>query len=626
MGAIAGIVYPQGQAADAVVPMLDIMEHRCQCPSEIFRFQTIEIGACRGAHWEDREKKLFAALDGSFYNEKALRKEIQEKGVVLSGDSLGELLVCAYHLWGVDCFSKLEGDFGLVVVDLARHELVLARDKIGKKPLYWFHDTQHFIFGSELKALLTTGIIPKTPAMDAFAAYISLGYCPQDMTPIRGVSKLLPAHYLVLKQNHQMVIRGYWSYSACFMKAHSDSPEVTASTLDERLVEAVKKRLVKDEPLACMLSGGLGSSSIAYYVNHLRTSHQVLGFTVGFENAYLEDRQAATAVAKTLQIPQVVETINSSTWVQDFAKIVWHLDEPLADPNVMATWRLSHLVAVNADCVFSGMGCDELFAGHTRYRPSERSKGSSFLKELWQKSVVKFLIPWLKWTQQPKAYAYLRESHIRTWQADYLLAHTTFDQTTLAEAMPKLRGLFDPLVFLQKFHQLNRIPSKVASLAYLDLKTRLPDQFILQVERLTAAFALKWRAPYLDTALIEYVAPVLSQTEREASLILKRLFRGRLPEEVVQRPKERRPVFLQPWARDPNIVQAFDLLQTGHLVGSGILSKTWLERQLSSEERRSQAFHELWSLLSLEVWFRIFISKPISRSAPDIPLLTLLRE
>jgi len=631
MSAIAGVFYPDTlQMNNLIDPMLTMLNHRCDGTSDRFTHKNVEVGVCGQKLAFNEKKTIIAGLDGSFDNAEELFQTLKQHGFRSDSDNHTALLIQAYILWGSAAVSHLDGDFAFFILDTQEKKILLARDRIGKKPLYWYHDHNQFIFGTELKAILATGAIPRTPALDAFASYLYFGYIPQDMTPIHSVNKLLPAYYLEFKFDQNKSIKPYWSYSSFFEKRLPVKKIDVMEHLNTLLEKSVKRNVGLENSVGCFISGGLGSASIAHYLNGI-TDHKVTGFTVGFKDQNNEDVIAANLVTKTLAIPHEVENLTESNLLDNLVDIVWHLDEPLADPNITATWKLAEMAAKKTSIVFSGMGSDELLAGHSRYTIQEEPQTRlNILKQRLMPVISQVLIPMLKTVYKPGAFALLKRIRTNPWQFDYLRHGAIFCEKTLSEAAPFLSRLFDPMVFLHKFNHLTRIKSNVGSYMYFDVKTRLPDNYMLQYGNLTAAHQLHWKTPYLDRQIIEYLASLAGPNalqEKETALFLKGILRNIYPECIVNRSKTTRKDFLNSWSDQPQLQEVFKLLPRGQLVETGIISGRWLTKQVNHIGKTPESFRHLWSILVLEIWYRLFISRPISlESSQKINVVALLRE
>lgn len=589
---LAGIVYPDVLQMNVILsPMLETMRSGLKPVKEIHTHKNIQLGTIGAPLLFNEKKTLVAALDGEIENYKELEKELGASGPKA-------ILLAAYDKWQEKCLEKLDGSFAFALYDTAREQLLLARDRIGKKPLYWYHDQHHLIFGSEIKSLLASGLVPQTPALDAIAMYLYFGFIPQDLSPIKEVSKLLPASYLLYQPKKGRSIRQYWSYSHFFEKK-----EPYAGSFASLLERGTEKLLTaREKTVGCFVTGGLGSASVAWEVKRLAKEKEVLGYSVGFKGQTEEDTRVAAKVASTLQIPLRADFITPKNVTDDLVSIIWNLDEPIADPNNIATWKLCQMAREETETIFSGMGSDEILAGHSRYQTPGPTSGLHLFP-------TRLLVPLINLFSPSMAFHMLKRSRTDPWQFEFLKQNALFSPELLKAAAPMLAHFLDPDTFLHKFHHMSRIGSPIAQLLYIDVKTRLPDHFMLQYERLTKAHGLTWQTPFLDRELIEFTAGLTEPG------LLKQLVSPIFPSDIVNRPKQSRPDFLTPWATLPEIHALFKMLLNGTLLDSGLISEPWLREQLSSTHVAPHSFRLLWSLLTLETWFQLFINRPI-RATP----------
>lgn len=622
MPGIAGIVYPESTPAGSLVkPMLDTLEHRGDKSRDLVVFKNMEIGIQGGKL--TRFHNRIAALDGHLYRTESLRKFLQEKGYPALTASDTELILYAYDVWESSFLEHLEGDFAFFLLDEKNDKLILARDRIGKKPLYWYHDQNHFVFASEIKSILKSGIVPQTLAKDAFAYYLYFGFIPQDMSPVQKVNKLLPSYALHFYHSHYKTIIPYWSYSEHFLHRKKESTETILSNVNELLEESVKMRIPDQKAFGCFLSGGLGSASTAYYLKKLAKGKEINSYSVVFQDETEQDLFAAKDVAKHLAMTHQYEIVTPTNCCDQLLKIFWYLDEPLADPNSIAVWKLATLAA-SSKVIFSGMGSDELFAGHNRYTVTERKRNYLYWALAPLIPILKHIfLPLLLHISQRSTFKILQQIRTNPWQLDYLNQNALFTDTIRNQAAPEVAHLFDPHVFLHKFHHLSRISSPVASFLYFDVKTRLPDSYILQYERLLTAQNITWNTPFLDRNLIEYLAGFPEPEElqeQETFFILKTLLKDSLPPSFLNRPKKTRRSFLSSWVDTADFSKYFDMLLHGTLVESGLISKKWLLEQLKSTESKRKAFPYLWAILAYEVWIKMFIHNKIDTKPPTISM------
>lgn len=626
MTSIAGIIYPDMlQVTDLIDPMLETLKIRSSDASDIYTFKNFQIGCLNAKIASNKEKNIFLMLDGVIENYKKL---CQKFG--LKNSSPEELLVHMFELFGIEFVKQVIGKFAIAILDQGKNTIFLTHDRIGKKPIYWYQDRHYFVFATEIKALLASGIVPQTPSTDAIAAYLYFGFTPQDLTPIKDVNKLLPAHYLKTSFGHGQVIRPYWSYSSYFETTYSESNDTISEQIDYLLRNSIQDCLEGEKSVGCFVSGGLGSATIAAYLSQELGGQTFPVFNVGFQGQNEEDIEASKSVADTLGLPFISTKITKQNFLQDIVKIAWVLDEPLADPNVVATWNLSKLASKQIVKVFSGMGSDELLAGHSRYSIAERDVSQiNRLMLLPKPFLIRILIPFFKLFYPQAAFNLLKVSRTNPWQFEYLRANALFDENKLSEVSPKLAGFFDPDTFLHKFHHLNRIKSIVSSFLYFDVKTRLPDSFIFQYNRITHAHHLDWRMPFLDRELVEFAAHLAEPEtlkESETASYLKPLVNHIFSPDFFNRPKKTRKYFLSSWMNEPQIFNTMKLLTKGTLVDTGFISEKWLKEQFTDPLKASTSFRYLFAIMMLEVWFRLFINRPVHTQPPALSVAELLSE
>lgn len=636
MSGIAGIIYPDLFHIHLFMDsMLETLAHRGpahleEVKRDVYTYKNIRLGISGGSIASNNKKTVIALIDGHIYNTAPIRAELIKLGYQFSTHHSPELVVHAFDAWGETFVNRLDGDFAVAVFDRPTQTLYIYRDRVGMKPLYWYYDGRYFLFASELKSLLTTGLIPQTPAPDAMATYLSLGYVPQDMSLIDKVNKLLPAHYLKCTVGRGPILIPYWSYGEAFLKNTNKTENQAAEGLDQHLSNSVVDRLSPGTNPGCFLSGGVGSATIAHTIRRLHPTLQIPSYTYGFQGQNEADVSSALGFAETLGLKENFGMVTPETLLDDFVQIVWHLDEPLADPNCIATWGLAKLAATKSRFVYSGMGCDELVAGHGRYTVSEQEPTLKYtLSHIKQQMIRSVLIPLYQLFGSTNAFELLKSARSNPWQVSYIRSSCIFSEEDIKKATPTLRNLFTPDYFLHRFHHLSEIKSLVSSFLYLDFKTRLPDLYIAQYERLTVAHGLDWRAPFLAKEVIEFLASFpepSSLHENETASLLKNMLGGIFPEELIKRPKKTRKNFLHNWVQSSHMLPLFQALRDGALVESAILSDAWIEKATANEETARKNFRKLWSLLTLEVWYRLFINFPVATTCPELTVSDLLRK
>lgn len=566
MKGIVGILYPEAyQVYHHIDVMLDAIRHRNGDHRNFLSHKNLQIGMCGGNFVFNEKKSLYACLDGYFSNTSELIAILKKQGVagsqLLSHD---DILLHGYETFGISFLSLLHGDFAVAIFDQQKEKLILARDPIGKKPMYWYSDQRHVIFGSELKSLLASSLVPQTVAKEAIAAYLHFGYIPQDMSPIKDVNKLLPGHYLQMTLNRNISIHSFWSYSSFFQRK---------STIEKRHFE----------------------NSLEHLIN--RAVHS--GIETG-SNIFVPSSQNS-GIAERLGIQ--ADAYSPSPNLESLMEALWHLDEPQADPEILTLWQIAAQASQKNTIIFTDLGFKETLNSIVFYQEDHQALAPYYRSHI--SSRWKFLIPVMKWLYEPLAFKFLKHLRTHSWQIQYAKRHAFMDDKTMQAAFPKLSTLFDPEVFFNKFHHLARLNNLTSSLLYCDMKTRIPDCSILQMERMTAAHGLEWRTPFLDRHLIELLA---SNPKTNTSYT-----------------QNHSPLTLLP---SQELINLLDLLPNGGLVENGLLLKSWVSERIKSFKQAPKAneYRLLWGILSLELWYRLYIIQPISSSPPEFTVKDLLRK
>ncbi len=580
MNGIAGVIYPDVfQISHWINPLLNMMNP--SGANESYSNKNVQIGSAGEKIAFNSQKNSAALFAGHLENREGMLKQLQSHGYQPSTD--GEIIVNAYELWGNKAFRRLEGSFSLCILDMAKEKIIVVRDCIGEKPLYWYQDQHHFLFSSSLKALLATGAIPQTAAVDGLSSFLYFGYIPQEMSPIRNVNKLLPGHYLQITLNQVTSIHQYWSYSSHFERKEGPSETAIVQHLDHLLERAAKSLVADHQNVGYLSSSEPGSAIVAHYLE-----------------------KALQGYAQ--EIP-VQKNLDAHVDPNALIEIAWHLEEPQADQEVLATWNWAKQASSEINVLFTDIGCDEILAIHDRYHVRKHlteSWRSAFNQELTHR----FLLPALSALYKPAAFALLKRSRRKPWQFEYLNQNALFDEQAMRQAAPHLASQFDPETFLQKFHNLSKIKSKIGSFVYFDVKTRLPDLTIARYDRLMGAYGIRYCSPFLNRPLIEYFAGLPAG---EGKAYLQALLPG-----AMQGNKQRINV-----KEDSPFFQLFPLLKKGALIEAGILSEKWLKEALTTPKEH---YRQLWGLFFLEVWHRLFINRPMETAPPTLSLKELLLE
>jgi asparagine synthase (glutamine-hydrolysing) len=559
---------------------------------------------------EDRSAAV--VCNGEIYNHRELRRQLEARGHHFATRSDSEVIVHLYEDLGPGCIEKLAGMFALAVTDVRRRRLVLARDRVGKKPLFLADDGRRLAFASELKSLLAAGLIEPEIDPEALDLYLAFGYVPAPWTIFKGARKL-PAGHLAVCDARGLRIERYWDVE--IREEAGASEERLVEELEERLAEAVRDRLESDVPLGAFLSGGLDSGTIVSLMSR-ELSAPVRTHTVGFSDRLTDEREDAAAVARALGTDHVATEVRPD--LEDvLPRIAWHLDEPFADPSAVPTWYVSRETRRRVTVALSGDGGDELFAGYRdRYGLhllEERLRG--FLPAGVRSAALPPLAR--RWPRSPRLprplrlaglFANLAVDADRSYFSDRCLIPGHLQERLFGEGLRERWRRFDPFSALEP--HLARAPKgdPLARALYLDFKTWLADDGLVKVDRMSMAHALEVRCPLLDHRVVEFAARVPSRLKMAGArtkVLLRRVARRLLPAEILSRPKRGFAPPVSRWLREDLRTMAHDLLLGPGALGRDLFEPREIQRLLADHEaRRLEAGWAIWTLLMLEVWGR----------------------
>ncbi len=575
----------------------------------------------------NEDGSVWIVFNGEAYNYQALRYRLEGSGHKFRTDSDTETIIHLYEDEGPECFSHLNGMFAVALWDANRRRLVLGRDRLGKKPLFYRHEPGRLIFASELKSLLEVPGLPRDIDPAAIDEYLTYQYIPHPNTIFRGFHKLPPGHFAVY-QDDKLDIRPYWKPD--FTHERRIGKQQAIAELRELLESAVKLRMRSDVPLGAFLSGGVDSSIIVALMQQ-QSATPVKTFTIGFPVKEYDESKFADTVARHLKTEHHVLEVNPDA-LDVLPKLAYHYDEPFADSSAIPTWYVSELTRRHVTVSLSGDGGDELFAGYPRYRaaalagrfdrwPPLRAIGAS---RLWQwlptsgrqRSLSRKIRRFSEALALPPERRYLNwvgifPEHLRgDLYRDEFLAQLTTDPATFLRSAWKRCGGRDAVT--------------CASLA--DLTTYLVCDLMTKVDIASMGHGLECRAPLLDYRVVEFAAslPVRLKYRRgRGKWLLREAFGHLLPREVFTRKKMGFGVPLDHWFRDELKALASDLLlsptsRCHEFFRPETIQSLWDIHQ----ERRYDHSNRLWSLVMLESWLCEWGGQPAKADAPSPAVVT----
>lgn len=502
---------------------------------------------------------LVVVFNGEIYNYHALRGMLLKEGHTFETASDTEVIVHLYEEYGDNLVEHLDGMFAFALWDSKCQRALLARDRFGKKPLFWSVCNGHLYFGSELRTLLAWPEIRQdaTVSCDAFLRYMLYGYVPSPYAILEGVHKLRPAHLLTFEPGSPTPSeRTYWDLPADGPRTHLPDEDYLAGELDNLLREAVRKRLIADVPVGMFLSGGIDSSLIASYIKELAPG--MTAYTIAYRQSAADESAYAQKVADTFDIRlERVYFDDEDLLAIETQAIYDYLDEPLADPAIIPLALVSRVARQSMKVVLSGDGGDELFAGYPKYHLIQHTRWLHFLPS----GLINVCAALASRLPASPAIQDMRQRLIQStaFSAEVQnlligqmgLAPTTWKRLIGRDAHVDFPTLSDVTRgYSHGFHQRDFINR----LLYLDCKVLLTDGFLVKVDRATMAASLEGRTPYLDRDLSRFVMHLPSRLKLRRGVgkyLLKRLAEQRLPYDIVHRPKTGFASPVTDWLRGP---------------------------------------------------------------------------
>lgn len=561
------------------------------------RLAVVDLSANGNAPLPWRDQRYWITYNGEVYNFAELRRELEAEGCRFRSSSDVEVVVAAYERWGAACLDRFIGMFALAIWDRRERELFLARDRIGKKPLYYAQYGARFAFASELRALLTDASLPRDVDDDAVSLYLRFGYVPTPRSVLRAVRTLPPAHRAWLRDGRLRIER-YWDPLAPALQERLPlSIEEAERRLEDLLQDAVACRRVADVPIGAFLSGGIDSSLVVALLQE-RSAARSQTFSIQFEDPAYDESQHAARVARHLGTDHHVQRCGEREMLDVVAGLADLMDEPIADSSFIPTFLLARFARREVTVALSGDGGDELFWGYPRYEVLRRWRWLLHLPlrtRLWAAGAVRRR----GGRRGERAAAVLgrrdREIYSR------LACIAAADEVHHMTGRPGPRAAFDDV--LASLARLR--PEEAAPL--VDLVTYLPDDILTKVDRASMAVGLEVRCPLLDHRVVELAVRLPAGAKwwrRGGKPVLRRLLGRRVPTALYDRPKMGFGVPLSRWLRGPLREVASASLIEGQLEDVGLAAGAAAQAWEGFITDPSTAPDLIWALLVLETWRR----------------------
>lgn len=574
------------------------------------RLSIIDLSAAGTQPMYSVDNNLVIVFNGEIYNYLELRKDLQSRGYMFRTNTDTEVILAAYHLDGESCLAKLNGMFAFAIWDKHKKSLFIARDRIGKKPLYYFHDSLGFAFASELKSFFSIPEIKREIRDDAIFDFFAYQYIPDPKTIFKNIYKLEPGHWLSISEN-KFHKEKYWDIS--FAQTKNISDEQFRDELLDLIEKCTRRRMVSDVPLGAFLSGGVDSSGIVALMSQ-QSESPITTCSIGFDEEKFDETKFAQIVANQYQCAHHKFVVDENV-TDNLEHIVSFFDEPFADPSLVPTYFVSKLARQAVTVAIAGDGGDEIFAGYEKY---SIDRWENMLRSYCPSSVRHNLFPAISDFLSNSSQGFLRRggSLLKSLSLNpaqgFYVSNSQISDTMwhmlAGEELKRSLGDYHPSSLTTSAYAKADTEDHLSKILYTDMKTYLPGGILVKVDRMSMAHSLEVRAPLLDYKVIEYAAQIparLKLNHGEKKYILKNAFSTLLSDEILYRKKMGFSVPLASWLRN----ELKSLTETELFASNSAMSyyfredtlKDIWQQHLSGKQDFSAP---LWSALMFSLWFK----------------------
>jgi asparagine synthase (glutamine-hydrolysing) len=640
MCGIAGFVATGGLAPDAArraIAMRDVMRYRGPDGEGLYtdghaalahrRLSIVDLSTGRQP-LANEDDTVWTVFNGEIYNHAELRRELRGLGHRYRTNTDTETIVHAFEEWGDECVHRLRGMFAFALWDGRARRLLLVRDRVGIKPLYWALVGNTLLFGSEIKSLLASGLVVPEPNADLVPELLGTRYVSGERTLFRGINKLLPGHRLVFESG-QITIRRYWDVPVGEVDRSPGRRDVVAR-FRELLNESIRLRLMSDVPLGMFLSGGIDSSAIAALMAPM-LDRPLQTFSVAFADRAFSELDYAREVGRAIGADMHEVVIDDHDFFDALPRLLWHEDEPIAHPSSVPLYFVSELARRHVKVVLTGEGSDELLAGYGKYPRMVWNWRAGAAYERLMPAAIRSLVASRVTTRIPwRLGRYARRSFLATPRTPAAMCFDTFAAVPLEDQRRLLTPAFRAAVPAGRayesstalFHAPNGRSTFLDRVLYADMKTYLVE-LLMKQDQMSMAASIESRVPFLDHKLVEFAAGLPAEWKL-AGWTTKRVLReamvGVLPPSILRRPKMGFPVPFGSWMRGRWNAVAADVLLDRRSRDRGIFQTTAVAALLRDHaEGRIDGSSRIWSLANLELWFRTFIDGDGVQTLPAAP-------
>jgi asparagine synthase (glutamine-hydrolysing) len=626
MCGIAGFV-GKGNMAD-LERMIGAIKHRgpdrqkCELRGEVglahARLSILDLSEAGTQPMWSADKSVALVFNGEIYNFAQLRRELEAtQKYTFKSQTDTEVIMYAYKEFGTDCFARMNGMFALALYDFKAKKLILARDRMGKKPLYWANFGGTLIFGSELKALMAHPAFKKEIDPESLNAYFTYEFVPTPATIFKRVYKLEPASYLTF-DGRNVRIQTYWKMrfpEVAPPEKRAVNFSMAVSELDRRLSDAVKSRLVADVPLGVFLSGGLDSSTVAYYAKR-NSLCAVKTFSIGFSEASFDESAYAKQVADFLQTEHYHKQLTARDSLDVISKVYQSLDEPIGDQSIIPMYLLSQFTREHVTVALGGDGGDELFAGYPTFQAERLASIYQHIPRCVRRGLIEPLVRHIPVSHKSFSLDFIAKRFISGFDGPDSHRHQkwlgSFSHADRSRLFSK--GLWNQLKTKNEYDHIDRYWAGLenetdfnSGLLHLYQRLYMMDGVMVKVDRASMMHALEARAPFLDTTVVEFANSLPFHFKRKGfttKYILKKLMENKLPRAIVHRKKKGFGVPVAAWLRGELRTWSDEILSDDNLKRVGFFDAEYVHK-LQAEHLAGTENHyrKLWTLIVFMLWY-----------------------
>jgi asparagine synthase (glutamine-hydrolysing) len=582
------------------------------------RLSIIDLtGGSQPIYNEDRT--VWTVYNGEIYNFPELRNELKSRGHIFKTNTDTEVIVHGYEEYGPEFPKYLNGIFAIALHDSKKQKFFLVRDHLGIKPLYYSFKKNFIVFGSELKAVLRSGLVDRELDFNALSEFLSWEYIPGRSTLIKSIRKLEPGEMIEIDlQQPVLSPKPYWDIPEPDPDISRLSPRDWEDLIDQQIKASVKRQLISDVPLGAFLSGGVDSSLIVSAMGNAET------FSIGFDDPTYNELKWARKVADHLKLNHKDEIIKPDI-VELFSHLMHFLDDPIGDFSIFPTYLVSKLARRHVTVALSGDGGDELFGGYETYLADNKAASYNKIPPIFRRAVIEPVLNSLKPTSKKKGIVNKAKRFIEGLEhpADlyharwrYFLGETLRNELFSPEAHAEINNL--PAQHIIKLFERAGNRGMLDKNLYVDVKSYLCDNILTKVDRMSMAVSLEARVPYLDPDVVKLAFNVpenLKVNSKETKIILKKIASRYVPKECIYRPKEGFSIPIKTWLNAEFKPVMEELLNSKNIQQDGIFQYKTIER-LKKEHASGIANHShiLWSLMVFYDWKKRWLESPIPQT------------